>query len=224
MFDPARLGEVLELQRRTYLLLQWMNDAVKVRRITFTELHGNLDTAAAARGWLERNHGALPAWARPEPAQLDEFAHLFASYLATSFEPAPARRISSGCYCAFCSYFVGGPRLRAKTPTERARALGRKLEVNALEKLALELGLPLFAEELERFLGEHAELDRDVALVTWTLELFRRGEFRGQGEPVLALWREFAWKKGKPIRDFATTAEMVLEAEARIAGALRKAF
>jgi len=98
-----------------------------------------------------------------------------------------------------------------------------RLKVIALEKLALEYELPLFANEVDRFLGEHPELDRDVAIVAWTLEVPRRGEFRGQGEPVLALWREIAWKEGRPDRKFEPTAEFVLAAEARVGESLKKA-
>ena len=90
-------------------------------------------------------------------------------------------------------------------------------------KRTIQRYMQLFANEVDRFLGEHPELDRDVAIVAWTLEVPRRGEFRGQGEPVLALWREIAWKEGRPDRKFEPTAELVLAAEARVGESLKKA-
>ena len=45
----------------------------------------------------------------------------------------------------------------------------------------------------------------------------------GAAEPVLALWREIAWKEGRPDRKFEPTAEFVLAAEARVGESLKKA-
>jgi hypothetical protein len=224
MFDDTRLREALQLQRKSYQLLRWANKAVREGRLKVAELHGNMSTSQAAHSWIERNRSSLPPEARPEPGQIDQFAHLFASYLITSFQVTRQRWVSDGCACSFCSYLIAVPHLQAKTPSRLDREVARKLKVIALEKLALNAGLPLFAEEVERFLGEHAELERDVALLAWTSEVLRRGEFRGQGEPVLALWREIAWKGGRPDRKFEPTAEVVLAAEARIGEALKKAY
>jgi len=223
MFDEARLREALHLQRKSYELLRWANQAVKEGRLKLTELHGNMSTSDAARSWIGRNLSSLPPEARPAAGQVEEFAHLFVSYLVTSFQVTRRLRVRAGCSCSFCAYIIDVPHLQAKTPTRLDHELARKLKVIALEKLALELELPLFASELERFLGENPELDRDIALVAWTMEVFRRGEFRGQGQPVLALWREIAWKKGRPDRKFEPTPELVLAAEARISHALRNA-
>jgi hypothetical protein len=195
---------------------------VKERRLKFAGLHGNMSTAEAARSFLERNLGSLPLQARPEPAEVEEVAHLFASYLTTSFEPAAVRRISDGCPCSFCTYLVAAPHLQVKTPTRNDHSLARKLEVNALEALSLEL--PLLASELAQFVASHPELERDIATVAWAVEILRRGQFRGQGEPVLALWREMAWKEGRPDRRFEPTPELVLAAEAKIAGVLKTYF
>jgi hypothetical protein len=219
LFAPDRLQQALQLQRDSYELLLWANQQVKARRITLSQLHGNLNTHQAARSWIERNLASLPAGLRPAPDQVEQFAHLFASYLVTSFEPGVASN-PNACGCSFCGYLAVGPRLKARTPGEQDYELARKLKINALEQLALAIELPLFASELEVFLGEHPELDRDVALVAWTLEILRRGEFRGQGVPVLALWREVAWKDGRPDKKFEATADRILAAEARIAAAL----
>src|SRR5690348_1547536 len=94
MFDETRLREVLELQRRSYALLRWANHAAKEGRLKFSELHGNMSTAEAARSWIGRNLSSLPPEARPSPEQVEEFAHLFASYLVTSFEVAQRLRVS----------------------------------------------------------------------------------------------------------------------------------
>lgn len=97
----------------------------------------------------------------------------------------------------------------------------QKLQVVALGKLAHDLGLPLFQADIEEFLVENPALGADAALLTWVLELFRRSHFTGQGEPVLALWREFAWENGRPVKTFEPTVQRVLAAEKRIAGAMQ---
>jgi hypothetical protein len=224
MFEESALRRTLQLQRKSYELLRWANQALKERRLKFADLHSNMSTWEAARSWIERNRSSLPSLARPDPDQIDEFAHLFASYLITSFRVAKQRRISDGCDCSFCSFLVAVPHLQAKAPTKLDCEVARTLKLVALQRLAEELELPLFAEETENFLREHPEIERDLALVTWALEVLRRGEFRGQGEPVLALWREIAWKENHPDRKFEPTPERVLSAEARIADTLEKAY
>src|SRR5215813_15516457 len=101
MFDQEKLREALELQRKSYRLLRWANQAVLDGRLRLTELHGNMSTSEAARSWIERNMSSLPPEARPEQDQIEEFAHLFASYLITSFQVATQRRVSDGCPCSF---------------------------------------------------------------------------------------------------------------------------
>jgi hypothetical protein len=76
MFDEDKLREALELQRKSYRLLRWANEAVLARRLKLVELHGNMSTSEAARSWIERNLSSLPPDARPERDQLDQFAHL----------------------------------------------------------------------------------------------------------------------------------------------------
>ena len=183
-------------------------------------MHHNMTTFESARAWIEQNWNSFPAAARPEVAQIEEFAHLFSSYLTTSFRIAKRRWVSNGCPCSFCSILIA-PHLQAKQPQKLDREIAQKLKVGALNQLAVSLELPLFVQELERFISEKAELTDDVALLTWVIELLRRGEFRGQGEPVLALWREIAWKNGKPNPKFELDVSEVLEAEARIIAALK---
>jgi hypothetical protein len=107
---------------------------------------------------------------------------MFASYLVTSFQLAKTRWVSDGCACSFCGYLVAVPHLQARTPSRLDRELARKLKVIALEKLALEYELPLFANEVERFLDEHPELDRDVAIVAHNERTALRPKALTQGQ------------------------------------------
>ena len=66
------------------------------------------------------------------------------------------------------------------------------------------------------------ELARQLAIVTYVSELGRRSSFRGQGRPVPALWREFAWRDGRPVRSFELSTEDVLGAEKAVADAIHE--
>ncbi|HSM91280.1 MAG TPA: hypothetical protein VLT47_00245 [Anaeromyxobacteraceae bacterium] len=221
MFTREGVDELLDLQRRSYALLQWVNDRVQAGTLRVDAMHGSLDAASAAAEWLKRNAATLPTAARPPEGKLEWLGHLFASYLTTSFELRSVKRVSDGCPCGFCTYLVAAPNLRARTPSGEDRRLARQLQLDLLEELAAEEGLALFREELQPLLQEARALGRPLAMVTWVRELSRRAAFRGQGSPVLALWREFAWKGARPDRRFELTTDAVLEAEELVQNALR---
>ncbi len=220
MLTREGVDELLDLQRRSYALLQWVNDRVQAGTLRVDAMHGSLDAASAAAEWLRRNAATLPTAARPPEGRLEMLSHLFASYLTTSFELRSVRRVSDGCPCGFCTWLVAVPHLRARTPSGEDRRLAKQLELDLLEELATEEGLALFREELQPLAGEEHALARPLAMVTWVRELSRRAAFRGQGSPVLALWREFAWKGGRPDREFELTTDAVLEAEESVRSAL----
>jgi hypothetical protein len=220
MLTRKSVDELLDLQRRSYALLQWVNDRVQAGPLRVDAMHGSLNAASAAAEWLKRNAATLPTAARPPEGKLEKLGHIFASYLTTSFELASVKRVSDGCPCRFCTHLVAGPNLRARTPSNEDRRLAKELELDLLEELAAEEQLALFREELLPLVREERAVGRPLAMVTWVRELSRRAAFRGQGSPVLALWREFAWKSARPDRGFELTTDAVLEAEENVRSAL----
>jgi hypothetical protein len=220
MLDRERVDTLLDLQRRSYALLRWIDGKVQSGTLPLGSLHGALDASQAATEWLSRHAATLPADARPPEGKLPEFARLFASYLVTSFEVRPRKRVRAACGCELCAYFVEVPNLKARAPSKADRQIADELKLDCLEALAGEAGVPLFREELADILRSNAALETPLALVTYVRELDRRAEFRGQGRPVLALWREFAWKNGRPMRGFELATEKVLQAEALIRNVL----
>jgi hypothetical protein len=114
------------------------------------------------------------------------------------------------------------PNLKVQTPSRRDESIARALELDYLEELSVETGLPLLRDELRTVLGRTPELARAVAILTYVRELGRRSAFRGQGRPVLALWRQFAWKEGRLDRRVQLTAEKVLAAEDLVRAELRR--
>lgn len=213
MFDRDEIETLLEMQRRSYALLRWVGKKVEAGTLPLGTLHGALDTAGAATDWITRNQTTFPVDARPPPGKLDAFAHLFASYLVTSFEVASTKRLRSGCSCGFCTYLVNAPTLKAQTPSRQDASIARTLKLDCLEEMALDAGVPLLRGELETFVARTPEIGRPLAILTYVRELGRRSAFRGQGRPVLTLWREFAWKDNRPVRRFELTVNDVLAAK-----------
>lgn len=220
VFTREDVDELLDLQRRSYALFRWVNDKVQTGTLRVDAMHGSLNGASASAEWLRRNAATLPTAARPPEGQLEQLGHIFASYLTTSFELRSVKRVSDGCPCAFCTYLVAGPNLGARAPSNEDRRIAKELELDLREELAAEETLALFREELLPLLREERALGRPLAMVTWVRELSRRAEFRGQGSPVLALWREFAWKNARPDRGFELTTDAVLEAQENVRTAL----
>ncbi len=221
MFDRDQLDEILDLQRRSYALLRWIDAKVQSGTLPLGSLHGALDASHAADDWLSRNAASLPADARPPEGKLEKFAHLFASYLVTSFEVSAKKKIRTACGCELCSYLVDVPNLKVRAPSDLDRQIAEQLKLDCLEEAAAEAGVPLLRAELESLVGREPALGRPLAMVTYVRELARRAEFRGQGKPVLALWREVAWKGGRPDKKFELTSEEVLLAQDSIRETLR---
>jgi hypothetical protein len=222
MLIPDEVEALLDMQRRGYALLRWVREKVESGKLPLASLHGALDAPQAAAEWLSRNAAALPAGARPPDGKEDAFAHLFASYLVTSFEVAPTKRVWSGCSCRFCTYLVHAPNLKAQTPSKLDEQIAYQLEIDCLEALAEEVGAPLLRKELEQLVGPVLETRRQLAILTYVRELERRCSFRGQGRPVLALWREFAWKDHRPIRNFELSTNDALGAEKAVRDAVQE--
>jgi hypothetical protein len=221
MFDAARLKRLLALHEKSYGLFLWINGGLKTGRRSLSSVAKTLAFSDAALRWIRANDQTVPEQFRPDPTEREEFAHLFVSYLATSFEVVDRVRYSChGCWC--CSYWIESKHLRRRDPDKKARAVGHQLKILYLRALAEELELPLLDPELERFAGDHRDLAPQLALATYVHELERRSRFASQGEGTLALWREIAWKEngGGPKPKFRLKVDDILRAEAAIRGKL----
>jgi hypothetical protein len=227
MFSSGEVEKVVALQQKSYNLLRWVGDALRGGTLRFGAVHDGLGFAQAAREWLERSWDGLPADARPAREDLDAFAHLFASYLQTSYElvESPGRRLvsPSGCYCRFCAYLVSASHLRVRTPDRKAKEKARQMKEMYLAALATEAGDPSPYAAAERLLTDPS-LAEDIAWAAYARELLRRSEFASQGEGVLVLWREIAWdlRSGRLKKNFEPSAERILRAEAAILSRLKE--
>ena len=97
MFDANKLTQVIHLHQKSYGLLKWISDSLESGSLNFERVHASLSFSEAAQDWIERNFESIPAVTRPAKEEISPFAHLFASYLTTSFDliAQPNRRFVS---------------------------------------------------------------------------------------------------------------------------------
>jgi hypothetical protein len=214
MFDAKGLERLLALHEKTYGLFVWLNQSLRTGRRSLTTVKTPLSFSEAAAEWIRDNASNFPERFRAGPDEREEFAHLFVSYLATSFEVADRSRQSACPGCCCCVYWIESKHLRRRDPDKKARSVAHQLKVLYLRGLAVELELPLLEAELEGFATKQKDLRPQLALATYASELQRRSRFASQGEGSLALWREIAWKEGGgPKPKFRLKVEEILKAE-----------
>jgi len=225
MLDPTELAEAIELQRKSYELLHWVGKSLKKGVLLFDVVHDAMSTSHAAKAWIERNLDNMPEAVRPNRDQIERFARLFASYLRTSFDlrRKPPMRLTSPCkcWCPYCTYLAAADHLTPKKISRHAKEAAGELKRIYLRELARELGLEPSQEQIDRLVSDES-LSPALAMAAYARELIRRMHFASQGTGVLALWREFAWKKqGSPIPGFRLDLDAILESERRVADQLR---
>ena len=226
MFEPEELERVVDLQQKSYKLLQWVGASLQTGALSFNTVHSSLELAEVAKEWVERSLDSLPLEVRPSRAETDAFAHLFASYLETSFDlvARPGQHLVSpcGCYCSFCTYLVSANHLKVKNPDKKAQQKARQMKELYLSALVAEAVGSLPYPVVKELLSD-TTLAEDIAYATYGRELVRRSQFASQGEGALVLWREISWdKRGKIKKGFTLSAVRMLRAEAAILDRLRR--
>ena len=219
MFDRKQLETVLRLHEKSYELLKWAKSALKQGTITFSVLHTATDSVSAAMEWIQRHLANIPSTARPDASEVPLFSRLFVSFLQTSFDlsaNAQVRVTTNRCCCGFCVTIQQGLNLVPRNPSKRDFKTAVELKQFYLQRLATDFQITNSGEVIANVLTD-SNFKSELSMATWGAELVRRSQFASQGEAVLALWREFAWKDNNPIRDFTIKPSLILNAEQAIA-------
>ena len=225
MFEQKHLRDIVILHEKSFALLKWVRAALKEGSVSFAVIHGNTDSASAAVEWIRRHVNNIPNDARPDAEQIPAFARLFLSFLTTSFrlKPNSMQLVSKcGCLCSYCSYLRAGPDLEPRTPSKKDVRTATELKRIYLGKIATEIGIVETNAIVEALL-ESVEISEDISVATWGSELLRRSEYASQGEAVLALWRQFAWRNNSPKPKFRISVPRLLDAERMIIAAMEAA-
>ena len=216
----------VDIQKRSYKLIQWLAEAMSRGFISVSRAHGYASAADAALDWISEHYGNLPREARPDREHLRLFSNYFGSYVTTSFDllSEPGVRLESrcGCYCAFCSQVVNASHLKAKKPGNWDKKRAEEKCVARVRRLAAEAGLDLSPDDAVTLVTSTKDNLRNAAYSAYGQCLLERINGDEGGLYVLALWRMFAWKpEGSPIKGFTLEAEDVLDAEQKLLAAMQ---
>jgi len=228
MFNQTELTKAIELQKKSFILLKWLESAISQGFVSASAAHSYSSASEAAFEWISRHYSNIPPDCRPErPAreELEPFANMFSSYLLTSFDlvenPGMKRVSKCGCSCPICSYLIAAPHLRAKKLSSSDKKRARKLKLNYLRQLALECEVS-FSDEQAKKLADTPELIEPAAMCAYGEQLILRFKGHVEGPAVLALWREFAWtRKGSPKKKFSLDVGAILSRETVLCAAIR---
>ncbi|MDJ0807367.1 MAG: hypothetical protein QNJ78_11085 [Gammaproteobacteria bacterium] len=221
MFNREEISRAVDMQERSYLLLQWMAEAVTKGFIDFRTAHEYSSLPEAATEWILEHYLNIPENARVRKSDISEFSALFSTYLENSFDliEDPGKQLYSPdnhCFCPLCSWLVDAPSLNTKKPTSSDKRKARKLKIAALHQLAISHEINVDDAEIEKLVDD-PELREPVSLVAYACDLLQRLKGVAVGPAVLVLWRGFAWtKEGSPKQKLKLSADMILEGELRL--------
>jgi hypothetical protein len=221
MFARDELSRTIDLQKRSYELLQWVASAVKKGFIAFNAAHSYSSASSAAEDWIQRHYQNIPENARPSHSDLKDFSGLFSTYLENSFElvSSPGKQLYSPnahCFCPMCSWLVDAPNLKVKTPTPKDKKRAQKMMTDAINRLAIENHVRLSEKRVEEIANDPDQRE-EIALCAYGVDLLQRMKGIAVGPAALVLWRNFAWlPSGSPKKKFELTADLILAAEKAI--------
>ncbi|HRG95143.1 MAG TPA: hypothetical protein PLR99_02770 [Polyangiaceae bacterium] len=227
MWVRGELERAVDLHRRGYALLRWLEEAFQKGFIAPEAAHGYATVEASAYAWLEQHYDNLPAAARPAREDLGAFSRFFTTYLVASFdlELRPGEQLYSPrahCFCPQCSWLVRAPHWRPKKVGTSDKRAAERLRRAFVQRLAGARGGPVDEAHVVALLREPG-LREAISLCAYASDLLSRLDGHAEGAASLALWRSFAWTpEGSPRRGFVLTAGAILEAEAALVAALAR--
>ncbi|MEM1442409.1 MAG: hypothetical protein AAGF67_08705 [Verrucomicrobiota bacterium] len=224
MFQREELENALDIHRRAYRLLRWVEEAIEKGFISFTCAHDYASASESARDWVEEHYENIPEDCRPSRALLEPFANYFSSYVTTSFEmveePEEVLKSDCGCYCSMCTYLGQAPRLQPVKVRTRDKEKAREKCAQRVQVLAGEEGIQVSEEDCKIIAGTQR---RNSAFSAYAQSLFQRMNGTDGGVHVLALWRMIAWKpEGSPIKGFELQVDEIVSAEKELVSALNR--
>lgn len=227
MINQPEMRRLVDMQHRSYLLLNWMAKAVSEGFVNFETAHDYSTLPAAAEGWILGHYLNIPDDARPTREDLPAFCAFFATYLTNSFEfiTNPGKQLYSPdahCFCPMCSWLVDAPSLKTKKVQSTDKRRAHKMRLHVLLNLAAEYRLHVSENEIGELLNNR-QTSEDASLLAYGYDLLQREKGIANGPAVVVLWRGFAWNEsGSPKHGFRLRAKLIFEAEKRLLTLLQR--
>ena len=226
--DSKQIAHAIDMQERSYRLLQWMANAVKDGFISFGTAHDYSNLPDAAAGWIAGHYNNIPDNARVALDHLPEFTAFFSTYLQNSFDliASPGKQLYSPdahCFCPMCSWLVDAPNLKPRKLSTADKRRANKMRVNAVSQLAIDNSMVISTDAISDLLDD-ADNQCQASLLAYGHDLLQRLNGIANGPAVLSLWRGFAWNEnGSPKPKFKLKTDMILNAESQLLAALANA-
>ncbi len=204
MFHKEEVEKAVRIQKLGYSFLRYITDKIDKNKFTFSRIHEQEKSSDVVFEWINDYYDYLPKSILPKKDEIREFSNYFASYLTTSFElmEEPERTNNlTGCYCDICLQMGNLSHLKSISPKNYDREIAALKRVEIVKELGAYLGVNLSNTKYEAIAHDELHI-RDVAYLAYTKSLFQRIQSSIGDVYMLALWRQFAWFKGKPIKNF----------------------
>lgn len=206
--NRTQLAAVLDLHRRAYALLLWLDrEASSDPRAFAGVVATTLRRAANCQAWIAANRDSLPQELLPEQRESEAFSRLLASFFETSF------RVD---VVTFGGEVVDARLARGVAESARANS-PRLLMAHALRQLAAEEGVELDQTMALRLQG-HKRLQNDIRVWSYCMELERRAKKRTKGAAAHKLWRAINPEVRRKL-----TVDVAWEARTRLVTAILEA-
>jgi hypothetical protein len=225
-FDKDELARVLVQHQKSYELYLWLNKRFREGHPPFKDLSESIHEYEAAKKWLQRNNPAFPAAIRLAADEFESVAHLFVSFIHTSFQVIKESISSThGCgpQCGYCGHWLVGVHLGKRSITNKDKADADKIKRVYLRQL----NTHMTDDQITAMFKQDKDFAHATAVAAYGHELIRRSKFQSQGGGSLALWKEIQppdtrplWKRRKKRPKFDLSAKSFLEAEKKVKSVL----
>ncbi len=217
------MTRALRRQREAFAIFRSLADAPEGIRRAEVRADDGQGNVVRARNHLLRALQARPVPDRPEcgsDAELDELGRMLSTFLRTSFEISERYHAAGECGCGVCD-FGWFPRAVPRRVRASDRRHARELLFDVVRCCASDRSVELTNEDTEALLDDPVAR-RASALVAYGELLIERLRGETRGAEALVLWREFAWVRGAPLREFELAARAILDAEQTLSETWRR--
>jgi len=220
MLPRDQIIAAVDIQKRSYRLLLWLNDAIERGLVASHSAQACTSKAEAAHHWIQEFYRILPEDVRPNTDQIRPFSNYLASYLTTPFDIDHDPGTQPVAPWGWVERIENLPHLQRRKPSTLDKKSAKQACITRVATLANEEGLVISDSSAATLAATH---QRSAAYSAYGSSLLERIEGLECDPSVLVLWRMIAWKpEGSPIKGFTLRAEDIFDAEEELVAGMRR--